>query len=722
MGHPCLRIFSKAIFKKSGWLTLCISLIASSLYSNSTDSLWRMGAGKASSLSLDQLLNKADQLPTAALDEHLTYLYRAKELATESGNDHNLFIVYRRIGKCYQQHEIWEEALTAYEQALLIHMSLLKDPAKLLAIYDELAIAQLHTGQFNKARSVFQKGLVLANKLRNTNAIVRAYLGLGRLYQQVGISDKALHHFLMALNLAKRNDQTAQIAEAARWLAIAYAQQSNRQAALQNIQLAVKASEQLQDTLGMAAAALGFGKVYQLLNDQSLAIEQFKHSAELLASRPERPDFVRANMALATLNLQADQSAKAIQIFKQLIDYQQFINKKELSAIYHHLGNAHFMRSHWRTAEKNYSESLRICKKRSFMESYYKNLMALSSLYKKRGAYHKALLYLEEAEKLKVPINQMNKKRRVNQFELKYNMEKGEKDVRELELQQNKIFLLGLASLCGVIFLFMFFIAGLRGRSSKMLKKKNDEIRHHHLKLKETNELLRKFAFVTAHDLKEPLRSIGGFINLLQKRYGNQFNEEAQEYMGFVTSGAIRMNNLLEDLLEYSRISTEAPGNEQVAIKEVLEEVLGNLQGQIQKTEARVNFPKQMPSIHINRLHLTQLFQNLISNALKFAHQRPLIYIAAHRQDERVTISVGDNGIGIDPSSGDKIFNLFHQLNKNHYEGTGIGLSIVKNIVDKYNGEIWFESEKDRGTTFYITILSKPYQISEAAVWQSMSN
>ena len=198
------------------------------------------------------------------------------------------------------------------------------------------------------------------------------------------------------------------------------------------------------------------------------------------------------------------------------------------------------------------------------------------------------------------------------------------------------------------------------------------------------------------------MRNIGSFISLLQKKYGSQFNEEANGYMNFVTNGAKRMNKLLVDLLEFSTLTTQQASSELINLRSVIDEVVHNLQDVIVQKNAIINYPTRMPSVRMIRIHLIQLFQNLVSNSLKFVEGQPEINIQYFPEPDHILLMVEDNGIGINKDYEDKVFLLFQQLDKNKgYEGTGIGLAICKSIVEKYNGQIWFESGHVKGTRFF---------------------
>jgi len=227
----------------------------------------------------------------------------------------------------------------------------------------------------------------------------------------------------------------------------------------------------------------------------------------------------------------------------------------------------------------------------------------------------------------------------------------------------------------------------------------------HDLRLR--NDELEQFAYVASHDLQEPLRMISSFMNLLEKKFGDIIDDKGKQYIHFAVDGANRMREIILDLLDFSRVGeTEGELNE-VNINILISEILAFYQRKIEDRNAIILY-KGLPTIQTYKTPVRQVFQNLISNSLKYAkaNEKPVIEIACREMDTHFQFSVTDNGIGISPQYFDKIFVIFQRLhNKNEYSGTGMGLAIVKKIVENLGGKIWVESELGKGSTFYFTIL-----------------
>lgn len=226
--------------------------------------------------------------------------------------------------------------------------------------------------------------------------------------------------------------------------------------------------------------------------------------------------------------------------------------------------------------------------------------------------------------------------------------------------------------------------------------------------LKRSNKELQQFAYVASHDLQEPLRTIASFTQLLAKRYEGKLDEDADEFIDFIVEASIRMKQQIEDLLEFSRVMTRGGEFKKLNVKEVVNRGISDLKTLIDENNAEISCDP-LPEIYADPRQITRLFQNLISNAIKFRKpdEPPKIHISAKKEEEtdECVFSVSDNGIGIEPQYRDRIFTIFQRLHtREEYGGTGIGLAVSKKIVERHGGRIWVESSFGNGSTFYFTI------------------
>ena len=239
----------------------------------------------------------------------------------------------------------------------------------------------------------------------------------------------------------------------------------------------------------------------------------------------------------------------------------------------------------------------------------------------------------------------------------------------------------------------------------QQLQVQNKQLTNLNQELVRSNQELEQFANVASHDLQEPLRMITSFSQLLAKRYSGQLDEEADNIISFVVDGAKRMDRLIQDILAYSHVSSQARTFESINCEEVIDIALSNLQLKIQKTNAQIT-RNTLPIIVGDKTQLVQLFQNIIANGMKYQKEEsPVIHIEAEIRQKDWLFSVKDNGIGIALQYHKRIFQIFQRLHtRQEYSGTGIGLAICKKIVDLHGGKIWVESEVGKGTSFLFTM------------------
>ncbi|MBI4962949.1 MAG: GAF domain-containing protein [Desulfomonile tiedjei] len=248
-----------------------------------------------------------------------------------------------------------------------------------------------------------------------------------------------------------------------------------------------------------------------------------------------------------------------------------------------------------------------------------------------------------------------------------------------------------------------FGIGALRSRAKR--EETEEALALQAEELARSNLELKQFAYVASHDLQEPLRNLISCVQLLDKKFKDRLGSEADKYIGYAVDSAARMQALIEALLAYSRIGTLAKPFKLVDCQKVIESSLANLRTAISESQAVVTYDP-LPRLTADEMQLTQLFQNLLGNAIKFrADKPPKIHVSAAEHEGEWVFSIEDNGIGFEKEYADRIFSIFQRLHtRTEYEGTGIGLAIAKKIVQRHGGRIWVESEYGKGSTFYFTI------------------
>lgn len=255
-----------------------------------------------------------------------------------------------------------------------------------------------------------------------------------------------------------------------------------------------------------------------------------------------------------------------------------------------------------------------------------------------------------------------------------------------------------------------------RKRAEALLRQLNqeleDRVQERTLKLKElndnlcrSNQELEQFAYVASHDLQEPLRAVNSYAQLFARKYQGHLDAKADKYLNYIMEGATRMQQLINDLLEFSRVGTRGKELSPTDCEVVLSKVLANLKVAIAESNAVVTHDP-LPTVLGDGTQLIQLLQNLISNAIKFRREEPpQVHVKAVQSPKEWVFEVRDNGIGMESEYFERIFTIFQRLHsKSEYPGTGIGLAVCKKIVERHSGRIWVESQLGEGTSFYFTI------------------
>ena len=329
------------------------------------------------------------------------------------------------------------------------------------------------------------------------------------------------------------------------------------------------------------------------------------------------------------------------------------------------------------------------------------------ALYYHQGKYKISISFLKRFQALTDSINNLENSELLSRLEREFQRKEQEQEIFELREQasQQNLFLVILSGLIGMV----LFIAGGLFFYYRKIRKFNEELESKVLErteeLKQSNTQLERFAYIASHDLKTPLRTISSFLSLIKRRIKVYENPELEDLLSFASNGAKQMNNLIEDVLEFSKVSTSEMKKEEVDLNQTIRSVLYNIDDFLRENNGKIN-AENLPLVNGNGGYLHQLFQNLIVNGIKYnENDEPSVSISCQIQENVFRFCVQDNGIGIDDAYQDTVFEMFKRLHTSaEYEGTGIGLALCKKIVEQHGGEIWLENSLPSGTTFCFTL------------------
>ncbi len=673
----------------------------------SRDSLERVIANK----SVWDILGEANKYSFTNLDLALAFANIALDKARKSGVQKDVFDAQRGIGFIYEDNSMPDKYIAVYEEAAHIAESL-PDSFK-TTIYNDLAIAHRKNGNYRIAFGYYEKVLSLSEKINDYEMISSTYHGLGSLHRETGIYDKAVNYYLKSLDISVKMQQQKNIIVSHLDIADTYLKAKDYEKALIHIEKAYKLAwvqreQYLKDeeaNAQLANAAKYYGEILFERGDTEGALKKYNEALTIYRSIDLKVYIARTLMLVADVHFKKQEFGQVAATYKECLKFEPHFLDIDKAKLHYKIGLLYRQQNKIAEAEKEFLTSLTLADKLGSKEIAQPANYQMFLLYFDKHENARALMYLNTANALNDSLFNATKTRQTAEMELKFDTEKRENEINTLKARETRFLLVVSISAFLMIVLFLGFLIQMRGRSFSAMKIKNDEIQQQYKRLEESNEILSQFAYVAAHDLKEPLRSIGSYVGLIQMKYAKDLPPDAKEYMQFVNSGVKRMYSLLTDLLDFSQVISQQPGAEVIRPDEVLEDVKANLRNAIESKNAQVICTENLPSIRMNRSHLLQLFQNLIGNALKFTTDMPIVRIEGKEENGNILLTIEDNGIGINKEYSNKVFVLFQQLNKkDKFDGTGIGLTICKNIVEKYNGRIWFDSEENIGTKFYISI------------------
>lgn len=677
--------------------------------------------------SIIYFIKQADQIVSKDFPTAIALIDKAIVWANQENEKPTLFKMQRKKGYYYEQNNNLEQAAVSYTAALGLQ-SYVSDTAK-IDIFLDWAILNKKRGDYKTAKEYYQNTLKIAEDMKDLAMIGYAYNGLATLHGALSDFEKAIEYNLKALNIAEKMKDKSSISGSYRNIAVVYLKAHNYDLAIKNAERSCLLAYESKDSAAIAHSLETHGKILNTIGNPQAAIVKFQEALNVMEKADDKPFTAELLMQIGESYMQLNELDKSEYYYKKCFEYESFLGYYEHPNLYFKWGNLCVKTNRNAAALKAFNTSLALAEKKQLKDLIQKDNAALADLYKQTGDLSKAFTYLAKASAYSDSLFSETNTRHLAEAQFKYdvaqgeyNMAQREKQIQALQLSQGRFWFGTAIGIFLLITVALVYFLRAKAMNNRALLQKTAEIQSQNRRLQDSNEILHQFAYASAHDLKEPLRSIGSFTSIIAKRYLPLLPPEASEYMNFVTGGVKRMESLLSGLLEYSTIIAEDhTATKAFNVQSVLDDVIKNLHSKIIEKGAVIEYKNCATYLLINRLHLVQLFQNLIGNALKFTSETPKITVNCTLQKEVILISIKDNGIGIKLEHGDKIFKLFQRLSRApQYEGTGIGLTICKNIVEKHNGKIWFESEEGQGTTFFISLpaalVQQNNQITEGPV------
>ena len=615
---------------------------------------------------------------------------------------------------------------------------------------------------FSLSKKLAQRALAIAQGIDYELGIFDSYNNLGLAYDYLGETDTAIYYYDEALKLAIEFDDPDCKATAKNNLGVYYLFKGNYPLALQYLQEAMIDNEEAGYEVDHVYILNNIGVIHEAMGDKPNAIRYFKLCAEE-AEKREQPqykayaclswgyiaclesDYERAlpfyKRALGIYNSietrlwVAETSYYLIDVYQHLHQpdsamsfahkaleiYKEAGSLSDVCSMYANIAELHRENGDTNRAIEMYQKAADLATEGELPVDMIEIMQGLANIYAEKGDFETAFSYQKQYKELNDTINQAEAVERIQQMELLYQLKmqnianeklEAENSIREAVLQKRTIVAIAsslIAILIAIIALIYYWAnkekAILNQNLERMVAERTEQLQSTNSKLRDSNEELERFTHIASHDLKEPLRNITSFVNLMQRKLKDYPGEEVKEYMEFVTRNSRQMYELLEDMLAYSRITgIKIDDKEELDVNEVVQNIEYGLKVALEEKNAVIQ-ASELPNVKAHKAHFYLVLKNLIENGLKYnVSSCPTIHIDYQANDQGYQFRVQDNGIGIDPEYHEQVFEMFKRLNnRNEYKGSGIGLATCKKILQKYGGEIWVDSAEGRGSTFYFT-------------------
>ncbi len=567
----------------------------------------------------------------------------------------------------------------------------------------------------------FEQGIQLCEAIGYTVKIADFYNGFGAHYHVLGVYDKAFEYYQQAIAVAEEEGLRQALCRYQNNAGLILLLTGEKERALPYFHQALEVAEELEDRLIISAVLSNIGIVHSELGRYDLALECYTRSLEVRRTINDKIGEALTICNIGNVHRRKGLFELALQYQHEGLELAEEIDFTRGRSVC--LEGITFTYFDWEKYEETieYAEiGLALSERNGLLENQvdFKNLSAQS--YAKLGDMEKAYELTQEYIVIRDSLNSMEASSQINELEAKYQLRQKETEnqlIREREAGQqtairNRNILIG-GTLALLVLISLLAFSYYRTSQQKQaynnqLKRAVDDqtiaLNQTIDALKDTNHELENFAFIASHDLKEPLRSMVSFNNLIQKKLAGQLTDETKEYFAFVNNSGQQMYQLIESTLEFSRLTKSEGVYELVDTAELVEQTKENLQRLIQQQQAIVE-ADPLPSIQSIPDQLYLVFKNLIENGIKYnTNPQPKVSIRYQQKDAH-EFTFTDNGIGIAREFHDKIFEMFKRLHSRaEYPGSGLGLSIVHKIVHRLGGSISLESEVGKGSVFVVRI------------------
>lgn len=659
-----------------------------------------------------------------------------------------MYAINQELGKAYKSARVenFEKSAHHYKESLLIAIGI-NDTKKQFDSYYGIGHAHLRRNNYEKALHNFQKCIELSTQ--NTESIIpsklmaKVYSQISNTYQALGDYNLAYDNQMEALLIHEKSENKHGICESLYYIGSIFFYQKQYESSKEYYLKAKKIADELNDDGLIYAALAALGSVNEKLGLFEESLEYNTKALNLANELNYKTGIAYAKGNIAVNYSMLNDYEKAEQYLEESIAI-----KLSLEDSYGVIGsqidlsNVYCERKKYQEAVEVLMSSLELSKKLKTKARESEVYLKLSEVFEKLNQPAEALDYTKKYVALNNTLLNEKTLEEMGKSKQKYELEKKEHEnamlkkenelLEQRELNQNlQKYVFGLITIAFLMFIWWYKskldyqnnVNRILADKNELLNGMNDEIEIKNKQLENSNQDLKQFAYVASHDLKEPLRMINSYTNLLQRRYMASFDDSGKEFMHYIVDAVGRMETLLDDLLDFSRAGTQPAPTNYISAQDVMVIVEANLRHRLETLNANLIVKNEnLPAIKAHRTQMIQLLQNLVSNGVKFKGEKdPVVVVDCVKENNRFVFSVKDNGIGISKENLEKVFEMFRRLHtREEYEGTGIGLATCKRIVTTWGGDIWVESEYGHGCTFFFSVPVAAAQMPESQTLEAV--
>ena len=675
------------------FILLSFSALSYSTQDNLQDLLRLLPSVKNDTIKVD-LLNKIGW-EFSKSDLSLTYYYseRSRILADWINYDKGLSTSFNLMGRFHYMRSDLKKMQEFNIKSLEIARRI-NDPVSQRDALNDLGVYSTEIGAYEDALEYFYQALEFAGELEKDIRTCNIYFNISVVYNELGDLEKSNQYLLKIKEFASGTTDIQIKGLAYESIAQFHYNKANYQKAIANYKLLYKITSANGDHYFKGKALIGLSKIEYQRGQQELAMI-YLNEALLLYEEKEQINGVNlAKFELAKVSLHSGQPANAIAYIQEILEKDnEFISNRTLLKSYKVLSAAYAKLLDYDAALMANME----------YENYFNNL------FNSESARQIAIVEAKHQTQNKLVENTLLR---------------AQQKRTEAQVQQRTTVMFGTCILLILSFVILILLKRSAGNYNKdkyilnqKVKARTSELSFTNFKLRQSNEELEQFAYIASHDLKEPLRNIVGFSNLLEKRMRqySMINNEVDEYLGFIKNNAKQMYLLIEDVLEFSRISKNSGKEIVLNLNDIIGEVQQNISSQIKEKNVVIEV-LDLPEIKAIPTRLFIVLKNLIENGIKYNQkENKHIKIYSIEKNGEVFINVEDNGIGIESKHHSKIFKMFERLhNKRDFQGTGLGLTICSKIISRMSGRLEVQSELGKGSIFSIVL---PHEVLETPVY-----